>query len=183
MRTLRYAINVTLDGCVDHRAGTGDEEIHRHAADSIGRAGGLLFGRVTYEMMESAWRLPAEPTEEPEPFARTIHEARKHVVSRTLSSVGWNAELVQGDLATAVRALKEAPGGELLTGGVTLPAALAELGLLDVVELVVLPRVAGHGPRLLEGLSTPLDLRLVDREELGNGAVAERYEVRRTGRR
>ena len=99
-------------------------------------------------------------------------------MSSTLESVDWNAELVQGDLETAVRALKEQPGTGIATGGVTLPTALAELGLIDEYELIVHPVVAGHGPRLLEGLSRPLDLELVHVEELGSGAVVRRYVPR-----
>ncbi len=182
MRPLRYSINVTLDGCVDHRAGVPDEELHRRAVEILERADALLFGRVTYQMMEAAWRLPAALGTWPdwmEPFARTIDAARKYVVSSTLKRVDWNAQLLRGDLATAVQELKEAPGKGLLVGGVMLPQALAELGLIDEYEFVVHPRVAGHGPTLFAGLSKPLDLKLVSRLEYGSGAVAMRYEPRR----
>jgi dihydrofolate reductase len=114
-----------------------------------------------------------------EPFARTIDAAKKYVVSRTLERVDWNAELVRGDLGTAVRQLKQEPGKGLGTGGVTLPLALAELGLIDEYEFVVHPRLAGHGPTLFAGLSKLVDLKLVDRLEFGSGAVAMRYEPRR----
>jgi dihydrofolate reductase len=114
-----------------------------------------------------------------EPFARTIDAAKKYVVSRTLERVDWNAELVRGDLGEAVRRLKREPGNGLLTGGVTLPLALAELGLIDEYELVVHPRLAGHGPTLLAGLSRLIDLKLVSRVEHGSGVVAMRYEPRR----
>jgi dihydrofolate reductase len=183
MRPLRYSINVTLDGCVDHRVGIADEELHRHAAENLERADALLLGRVIYEMMESAWRL--RPGAKPEwmqpwmePFARTIDAAKKYVVSSTLERVDWNAELVRGDLATAVRRLKEQPGKGLFVGGVTLPLALAELGLIDEYEFVVHPRIAGHGPTLFAGLSKLLDLKLVSRVEFGSGVVATRYEPR-----
>jgi dihydrofolate reductase len=182
MRPLRYSINVTLDGCVDHREGVVDEDLHRHAAENLEQADALLFGRVTYEMMEAAWRLPARQGAWPdwmEPFARTIHAAKKYVVSTTLDRVEWNAELVRGDLGTAVQQLKREPGKGLLTGGVKLPLALAELGLIDEYEFVVHPRVVGHGPALFAGLSKPIDLRLVSRLEYGSGAVAMRYEPRR----
>jgi dihydrofolate reductase len=183
MRPLRYSINVTLDGCCDHRAIDGGEELHHHAAATLERADALLFGRVTYQMMEAAFRPPAHENPPPDlvedPFARTIHAAKKYVVSGTLDRVDWNAELVRGDLVTAVRALKQIPGKGLLVGGVTLPLALAELGLIDEYEFVVHPRIAGHGPTVLSGLSKPLDLRLVERLELGSGAVALRYEPAR----
>jgi dihydrofolate reductase len=182
MRPLRYSINITLDGCCDHRAGIADEDLHRHAAESIARADALIFGRVTYQMMEEAWRLPASGerpewmAEWMEPFARTIDAARKYVVSSTLDRVDWNAELVRGDLEEAVQRLKREPGEGLFVGGVTLPFALAELGLIDEYEFLVHPRVAGHGPTLFAGLSKYIDLKLVDRLELGSGVVALRYE-------
>ncbi|PWC03056.1 dihydrofolate reductase family protein [Agromyces badenianii] len=180
MRPLKYSINVTLDGCVDHREGIADEEGHRHAAGNLARADALLFGRVTYEMMEEAWRPPASEAmpDWTQPFARTIDRARKYVVSSTLARVDWNAELLLGDLGPAVQQLKDQPGDGLLVGGVTLPTALAELGLIDEYEFVVQPRVAGHGPTLLAGLSKPLSLTLVGREEFSSGAVAMRYRPR-----
>ena len=182
MRPLRYSINVTLDGCCDHRVMTADEDIHRHAVENLARADALLFGRVTYEMMAAAWRLATRTVAMPdwtEPFARTIDAARKYVVSTTLDRVDWNAELVRGDLGKAVQQLKQEPGKGLFTGGVTLPLALAELGLIDEYEFVVHPRLAGHGPTLFAGLSKHVDLKLVSREEFGSGAVAMRYEPRK----
>jgi dihydrofolate reductase len=178
MRPLRYSINVTLDGCVDHREGIVDEELHRHAAENIAWADALVFDRVTYEMMESAWREPAETGMRPEwmqPFAQAIDAAKKYVVSTTLERVDWNAELVRGDLERTVRRLKQEPGQGLLTGGVKLPLALMDLGLIDEFEFVVHPRLVGHGPTLFAGLSKPVDLKLVSRLEYGSGAVAMRY--------
>ena len=187
MRPLRYSINVTLDGCCDHRAIIPDEELHRHATESLARADALLFGRVTYEMMAAAWRPPAPTGARPdarpdwmEPFARTIDAAKKYVVSSTLERADWNAELVRGDqLEATVRRLKQQSGAGLFVGGVTLPLALAELGLIDAYEFVVHPRLAGHGPTLFAGLTKPLDLKLVSRLEFRSGAVAIRYEPRR----
>lgn len=182
MRPLRYSINVTLDGCCDHRAVLADEALHRHHAGNLARADALLLGRVTYEMMEAAWRAPARTGVRPEwmapwmePFARTIDAARKYVVSRTLERVDWNAELLRGELGDAVRQLKHEPGEGLYVGGVTLPRALAELGLIDEFEFVVQPRLVGHGPALFAGLAKPLDLALTGRLDLGSGAVALRY--------
>jgi len=182
MRPLRYSINVTLDGCCDHREGTVDEDLFQNAIENINRADALLFGRVTYEMMEAAWRQPARAGARPEwmePFARTIDAAKKYVVSSTLDRVDWNAELVRGDLGNAVQQLKRKSGKGLFTGGVKLPLALAELGLIDEYEFVVHPRLAGHGPTLFAGLSKHVDLRLVSRLEFGSGAVAMRYEPKR----
>jgi dihydrofolate reductase len=182
MQPLRYSINVTLDGCCDHRGILPDEDLHRHAIENFNRADALLFGRVTYEMMEAAFRPPAGAGARPdwvESFAQTINAAKKYVVSSMLQQVDWNAELVRGDLGKAVQQLKQEPGKGLLTGGVKLPLALAELGLIDEYEFIVHPRLAGHGPALFAGLSKPLDLKLVSRLELSSGAVAMRYEPRK----
>ena len=182
MRPLRYSINVTLDGCCDHRAIPPDEDLHRHAVENIEQADALLFGRVTYELMEAGWRWPAPAGARPdwmESFARTIAAAKKYVVSSTLEQVDWNAELVRGDLAEAVQQLKREPGKGLFTGGVKLPLAWAELGLIDEYELAVHPRLVGRGPTLFAGLSKTLDLKLVNRLEFRSGAVAMRYEPRR----
>jgi dihydrofolate reductase len=195
MRPLRYSINVTLDGCCDHRAGSTDGELHRYWAENLAQADALLFGRVTYEMMEAAWRpqvtgvRPDWMADWMEPFARTIDAAKKYVVSSTLppERVDWNAELLlgkpgRGDLREAVEQLKRKSAGAgkgLFVGGVKLPQALAELGLIDEYEFVVHPRLAGHGPTLFAGLSKHIDLKLVSRLEFGSGAVAMRYEPRR----
>jgi dihydrofolate reductase len=147
----------------------------------MARADALILGRVTYQMMESAWRRPATGTwpewmdESDVPFAEAIDRARKYVVSSTLAEVDWNAELVQGDLGGAVRRLKEEPGDGLWVGGVTLPLALAGLGLIDEYEFLVQPVVAGHGPRLLDGLRERIRLELVDRREFRSGSVVLRY--------
>ncbi len=164
MRPLRYSINVT------------------HAVENLDRADALLFGRVTYEMMKAGFRPPARAGARPdwmEPFARTIDAKKKYVVSSTLDRVDWNAELGRGDLGQAVQQLKRESGKGLFTGGVKLPMALAELGLIDEYEFVVQPRLAGHGPTLFAGLSKRIDLKLVSRLEFGSGAVAMRYEPRR----
>ena len=190
MRPVIYSINVTLDGCVHHNAVPADPErldqqlraTHRHATATLSKCDALLFGRVTYGMMEGAWRLDAR-TSPPEdwqlPFARTIDAMKKYVVSGTLDRVDWNAELVRGDLGEAVRNLKLRPGGPILTGGVQLPLALAQLGLIDEYEFMVQPLLAGHGPTLLAGLSSYVELKLIDSKELESGAVVLRYTPRR----
>ena len=152
--------------------------MHRHALEKLDQADALLFGRVTYEMMESAWRLPVPAGTRPdwmEPFGRTIDAAKKYVVSSTLQQVDWNAELVRGDLGSAIQELKQEPGKGLSVGGVQLPLALAELGLIDEYEFMVQPRLAGHGPKLFDGLSKYVDLKLVGQMEFDSGAVAMRY--------
>jgi dihydrofolate reductase len=182
MRPLRYSINVTLDGRCHHEAGLPpDEESMRFWTAEMKRADALLFGRVTYEMMESAWRRPATGTW-PEwmddwqiPFGEAIHAAKKYVVSSTLSGVDWNSELLRGDLRQAVERLKQEPGKGLFVGGVTLPLALADLGLIDEYVFVVQPVLAGHGPTLLAGLRERIQLKLVDRHEFRSGVTALRY--------
>jgi dihydrofolate reductase len=159
-----------------------EEALHRRAMETIEQADALLFGRVTYQMMELAWRGPAPAGARPdwmEPFARTIDAKKKYVVSSTLNRVDWNAELVRGDLGEAVQQLKQESGNGLLVGGVTLPLALAELGLIDEYEFVVHPRLAGHGPTLFAGLSKHIDLKPVSRFEFGSGLAAMRYEPNR----
>ena len=186
MRPLRYSINVTLDGCCHHEAGLPpDEESMRWWTAEVERADALLLGRVTYEMMESAWRRPSTGTwpdwmgEREVPFAKAIDRAEKHVVSSTLSRADWNAELVRGDVGRAVRRLKQEPGMGLWVGGVALPRALADLGLIDEYEFLVHPVLAGHGPTLLAGLRERVRLELVDRHEFRSGVVCLRYRPAR----
>ena len=152
--------------------------MHRHAVENLERADALLLGRVTYQMMETAFRPSAQAPARPawmEPFARTIDATRKYVVSSTLDRVDWNAELLRGNLREAVEQLKRQPGKGLLVGGVKLPLALADLGLIDEYEFVLHPRLAGHGPWLFAGLAQPLDLKLVSRLEFASGVSANRY--------
>lgn len=183
MGTLRYTINVTLDGCCDHMAVVPTEAMHHFSAAGIAGAEALLFGRVIYQMMEEAWRSVAESGIVPDwmdewmvPFARTIHAAKKYVVSDSLEAVDWNAELIRGgELIDAVGRLKQETGGLISLGGLTLPLALASAGLIDEYEFIVHPRLAGHGPTLLAGLPSPLDLRLVDEKPIGDGIIVRRY--------
>ncbi len=182
MRPLRYSINVTLDGCIDHQSVIPTEDMHHFAAATIARADAILLGRVTYQLMEEGWRYAPPPGTRPawmEPFAQTINAAKKYVVSSTLAQVDWNSELLQGDLEQAVKALKQQPGKGLYVGGVMLPRALTELGLIDEYEFMVQPRLVGHGPALFAGLSKPVDLKLVGRTEFSSGAVALRYELKK----
>ncbi len=149
--------------------------------EEMTRADALLLGRVTYAMMESAWRRPATGgwpdwmQEWEVPFAEGIDRADKYVVSSTLGEVDWNATLVRGDLERTVRRLKQEPGDGLWVGGVTLPLALSDLGLIDEYEFLVHPVVAGHGPTLLAGLGERVRLEQVARREFGSGVVALRF--------
>ncbi|WP_087483375.1 dihydrofolate reductase family protein [Brachybacterium massiliense] len=182
MRPLRYSLNLTLDGCVHHEAGIPpDPESMAYWTEQMLSADAEIFGRVTYRMMESAWRRP-DSGRWPDwmqdweiPFAEAIDAAKKYVISSTLREVDWNTELLRGDPVQQVRELKEQPGGRLSVGGVRLPLALAEAGLIDEYEFLILPVIAGHGPTLLAGLQERLSLELVDRQQFDSGAVALRY--------
>ena len=184
MPPLRFSINLTLDGCCHHLGIIPDEDLHRHAAQNLAQADALLFGRVTYQMMEFAWRSPARTGVRPDwmepwmlPFARTIDAAKKYVVSSTLHQVDWNAQLLPpADLANTVRHLKRESRNGLFVAGIKLAQALTELDLIDEYEFIVHPRLAGHGPTLFAGLSKPVDLKLISRLELRSGAVALRYK-------
>lgn len=186
MQRVRYAINLTIDGCIDHQAGMPDRETHMHATRWIAAGDHLVFGRKTYQLMEF-WR-PVAAGEVPErmpdwmlPFARVIDAARKYVVSDTLSeSPGWNTELVRNDqLEATIRRLRGEPGRGILVGGVALPLHLAGLGLIDDYEFIVHPRIAGHGPYLFAGLAQAADLRLTGRKEFAGGHVALSYQPAR----
>lgn len=182
MRPLRYAINVTLDGCVHHEAGVApDEELMRFWTEQMENSDAELYGRVTFEMMREAWKHPDDGVwpdwmdEGEQEFADTLDRAKKYVVSSTLEKVDWNAELVQGDLREAVQRLKEQPGKGLSVGGVALSTALTDLGLIDEYIFVVHPILAGHGPYLLDGLRERVRLEPVDRREFRSGAVTQVY--------
>jgi dihydrofolate reductase len=179
VRPLRYSINVTVDGCCHHEGPRPTEAMHRYTAEILARADALILGRVTYEMMEAGWRSPSpEMPEWARLFAEVIGHAKKYVVSRTLQAVDWNAELVQGDAVAAVRSLKEEPGHELYVGGVNFPLQLAHAGLIDEFELIVHPRIAGHGPTLFAGLAQAVDLELTAQKDLGDGIVARTFVPR-----
>ena len=180
MRPLRYSINVTLDGCCDHRAGSPDEETHRHATKTIEQADALILGRVTYEMMESAWRPSETAPEMPDwtaPFARTIDAAKKYVVSSTLDQVDWNAELVRGDPGDAVRELKQQPGKNIVAwGGATFASFLINTGLINEYWLTVNPILLGEGKPLFKDVKVRRDLEFIHSQPLQSGMVTLRYK-------
>lgn len=186
MAELRYSINITVDGCCDHLAIEPDEELHDHHAENLRRADGLLFGRKTYELMESAWRQPdgaaagdSRARSDIDIFAEVIDQAKKYVVSSTLTEVDWNAELLGSDLRSEIERIKGDSVTGLFVGGVTLPRALAELDLIDEYEFVVHPRIAGYGPYVFNGLAEVVDLEPTDRRELRSGAAVLHYRPRR----
>jgi dihydrofolate reductase len=179
MGLLTFALNVTLDGCCDHREGVADDALLRYYTRLMDGAGAMLFGRVTYEMMESAWPAVArDPNARPafRAWARKLEAKPKHVVSATRSDFPWsNTFRVEGDLRGAIAALKRRTPRGLLVGSPKLSAALEQLGLIDEYRVAVHPVLAGHGPRLFPGLSPPSRLRLVEARRLKSGVMALRY--------
>ena len=184
MARLQYSINVTLDGCCDHTAIVPYPEMHQFWSDVVGNSS-VLYGRVTYKMMEEAWRPIAESGTAPEgrpdwvvPFAQSIHAAKKFVVSNTLTAVDWNAELLKGDLKAEIERIKREEEGIISLGGLTLAREIAALGLIDDYIFLVHPRIVGHGPTLFAGLPTPVDLTLKDQRAFSSGAIALTYEAK-----
>jgi dihydrofolate reductase len=179
MGRLILEMNVTLDGCCDHTQVIADEELHQYATDLLDQSDALLFGRLTYQLMESSWPAVASSGTGPQAivdFARKIDRKPKYVVSRTLDQVTWqNSFLLKGPVAEEVAALKEAGMTVLVSGGPGLGSSLAQLGLVDEYHFLVQPIVAGRGPRLLEGIDRRLDLRLAETRTLKSGVVVLRY--------
>lgn len=180
MGSLTFSINVTLDGCVDHREGIADDETHAFFTQLMNEAGAMLWGRVTYEMMESYWPAVARGEVDAPPAIRawaTALEAKpKYVVSSTRTAFPWtNSHHLTGDLRTAIQALKDATPAGVLLGSGALAIALDRLDLIDEYQLLVHPRIAGHGPTLYAGAARRL--ALVSSRPLRNGVVAMHYRA------
>ena len=179
MGLLTFGLNVTLDGCCDHRVGIADDELHDYFTQLMDAAGAMLWGRVTYELMESAW--PAVARDENAPramreWARKLEAKPKYVVSASRRDFPWNNTFrIEGDLREAVTRLKERFPQGVLVGSPTLSSALERLGLIDEYRLVVHPVLAGHGPRLFQGLEPSRRLELVSTNRLKSGQVALHY--------
>jgi dihydrofolate reductase len=182
MGLLTFAINVTLDGCCDHREGIADDELHDYFTQLMDAAGAMLWGRVTYEMMESAW--PAVARDENAPramreWARKLEAKPKYVVSSSRHEFPWNNTFhIEGDLREAVMELKEKTPRGVLVGSLTLSSALERLGLIDEYRVVVHPVIAGHGPRLFEGLEPSRRLELLSTNRFKAGQLALHYRHR-----
>jgi dihydrofolate reductase len=179
MGLLTFALNVTLDGCCDHREGIADDELHDYFTRLMDAAGAMLWGRATYELMESAWPAVARDEKAPpatQEWARKLEAKPKYVVSASRRDFPWNNSFrVEGDLHEAVRLLKEKTPRGLLVGSPMLSAALERLGLIDEYRLVVHPILAGHGPTLFQGLERSRRLELVSTKRLMSGAMALHY--------
>ena len=181
MGLLTFSINVTLDGCVDHREGIADEETHAYFTDLLNEAGAMLWGRVTYEMMEDYWPAVARGEVEAPPaihaWAVALEDKPKYVVSSTRTDFPWtNSHHVEGDLRSAVQELKDSTPAGVLLGSGKLATELDRLDLIDEYRLLVHPRIAGHGPTLYEGgLPSTRRLELVSAQPLGGGPIATHY--------
>jgi len=182
MGLLTFALNVTLDGCCDHREGIADDALHRYYTRLMDAAGGMLFGRVTYELMESAWpEVARDPRARPasRAWARKLEAKPKYVVSTTRRDFPWsNTFRVDGDLHEAIVALKRRTPRGLIVGSPTLAAALEQMGLIDEYRLAVHPVLAGHGPTLFAGLSLSARMKLLETRRFESGVIALRYRRR-----
>lgn len=181
MGILTFSLNVTLDGCVDHQEGIADDETHAHFTRLLHENGAMLWGRVTYEMMESFWPLVARGDQEAPPVIRdwavALEAKPKYVVSSTRTDFPWtNSHHISGDLREGIQKLKEATPDGVLLGSGALAAELDRLDLIDEYRLLVHPRIAGHGPTLYQsGLPSTRRLELLSAQPLTNGAVAMHY--------
>ena len=181
MRNLIFAINITLDGCVDHTKTIADDELLDHYTQLTREADLQVFGRKTYQLMVPYWpevaKDPAETRASVE-FAKAFVSINKIVFSRSLDSAGdSNTRIVRGNLHDEILKLKQESGKNILVGGVDIPSQLIELGLVDEYRFLVQPIVAGEGRRLLEDVSLRerLQLKLVESKNLKSGCVALRY--------
>lgn len=181
MGLLTFSINVTLDGCVDHQESIADDETHAHFTRLMDESGAMLWGRTTYEMMESYWPAVARGEVDAPPtlreWALKLQDKPKHVVSATRSDFPWtNSHHLVGDLRTAVQDLKDRTPDGVLVGSGALATELDRLDLIDEYRFLVHPRIAGHGPTLYQGgLRSTRRLDLIAAEPLSNGAIATHY--------
>lgn len=181
MGLLTFGLNVTLDGCVDHREGIADDETHAFFTRLMDESGAMLWGRTTYEMMESFWPAVARGDEEAPPAIRewavNLEAKPKYVVSSTRTDFPWtNSHHLTGDLRAAVQQLKDATPAGVLLGSGKLATELDRLDLIDEYVFLVQPRIVGHGPTLYEGgLPATRNLELVSAKPLRCGAVVMHY--------
>jgi dihydrofolate reductase len=179
MGLLTFALNVTLDGCCDHREMIADDEMLDHFTQLIGAAGAILYGRTTYELMEDAWPAVARDEKAPramQEWARKLEDMPKYVVSASRRDFPWsNSFHLEGDLREAVAQLKKRTPQGVLVGSPMLAVALERLGLIDEYHLVVHPVLAGRGPTLFQGLECSRHLGLVATTRLKSGIMAMHY--------
>ncbi|MEO7431938.1 MAG: dihydrofolate reductase family protein [Dokdonella sp.] len=181
MGLLTFSINVTVDGCVDHGEGIADDETHAFFIRLMDGSGAMLWGRVSYEMMESYWpavaRGDAQAPATMHEWAIKLEAKPKYVVSSTRKDFPWaNSHHLSGDLHAGIHKLKAAIPDGILLGSGKLATELDRLDLIDEYKLLVHPRIAGHGPTLFDrGLPSTRRLELVSAKPFRNGAVAMHY--------
>jgi dihydrofolate reductase len=182
MRNVVYAINITLDGCCDHTKFNPDEETFEYFIHLLRDADTFVYGRKTYQLMVPYWpdvaKNPSEQTKADYEFAKAFDANKIIVFSQSLASpVGEKTRIVRTSLHDEILKLKQERGKDILTGGVSIPSQLAELGLIDEYHFVVHPIVLGEGRRLFEGinLQEKLRLKLVESKTFKSGCVALRY--------
>jgi len=180
MRKVIAAINVSLDGFCDHTVGIADEELHQHYTDLLNNADTLLYGRITYKLMESYWpTLVKSPSgnKEIDEFALAIDKITKIVFSRTLKSIEWeSAKLANRDLEEVVIELRKQSGKDILVGSPSLIVALTKLGIIDEYQLCVHPVIAGNGLPLFKDVNAKITLKLKKTKPVGSGAITLYYE-------
>ncbi|MDF2190686.1 dihydrofolate reductase family protein [Paraflavitalea sp. CAU 1676] len=180
MRKLIASLNVTLDGFCDHTAGIADAELHQHFDELMISADTLLYGRVTYQMMESYWpSVVSKPTgvKETDEFAVLIDNIPKIVYSRTLKNVSWNNSTLKSEVVKEeVSALKLQAGKNIVAGSPSLIMALLQLDLIDEYQLLVHPVILGSGLRLFNNLHERIPLKLLKIKTFGSGVVVYYYE-------
>jgi dihydrofolate reductase len=178
---LTFTINLTLDGCIDHQEGIADDETHAFFTGLMDGVGAMLWGRVTYEMMEAYWpavaRGEVQAPAAMRAWAAALQVKPKYVVSTTRMDFPWaNSHRIAGDLRSGIQQLKDTFPDGVLLGGAALANTLDQLALIDEYQLLVHPRIAGHGPTLYaNGLPATRRLDLVSARPLRNGAVVMHY--------
>src|SRR5215218_873080 len=180
MRKLIAAMNMTLDGFCDHTSMTADDEIHQHYNDLLKGSGVLIYGRITYQLMEY-WRGVVEnPTgnKADDDFAVTMDAIPKIVYSRTLEHVDWKGtELKREIVKDEILDLKQQAGKSILVGSPSLIVQLGNLGLIDEYQLGVHPTVIGHGLPLFKNITDRIDLKLLKTKPFECGAVVHYYQA------
>lgn len=180
MRKLIASMNMTLDGYCDHTAGIADEELHQHYTDLLNASGALVYGRITYQLMENYWpALVKNPSGDKsmDDFALAIDKIPKLVFSRTLKQVDWKtARVVQGGLKEEILALKGQPGKDIGVGSPSLIVASMNLGLVDELQLCVHPVILGGGQALFKDIKESVSLKLLRTKTFGSGVVLFCYE-------
>lgn len=179
MRKLIAGLNMTLDGYCDHTAGIADDEIHEHYNDVLRNADTLIYGRITYQLMESYWpMIVKEPTgnKSTDDFAVLIDDISKIVYSRTMKDVSWKNSILKNEIVKDdIIALKEQPGKNILVGSPSLIVAMANLGVIDEYQIGVQPIILGSGLPLFKNIRERIDLTLLHSKTFKCGAMMLYY--------